>query len=83
MPQLQLAATVFLVCCAIVSGVAIFYQGKAPDREIQLPINNDEIPGLDDGTKSDDPFEVTTPEDVIDGYPVAERKFWVRVRNSC
>lgn len=80
MPQLQLAVTVVLVCCAILSGVAIFYQTRSADREVQLPVNDDETTGVDDVSQTKDPFEVTMPEDVIDGYPIAEEKFWVRVR---
>jgi hypothetical protein len=26
-----------------------------------------------------DPFDVSTPEDVVDGFPVGEAKFWARV----
>ena len=82
MPQLQLTVSVFLVCCAILSGVTIFYQTRPADREVQLPINDDESSGMGDESQSKDPFEVTMPEDVIDGYPIAEQEFWTRVRFS-
>lgn len=80
MPQLQLAVGAFLVCCALLSGTAIVFQDRKPDREIQLSENNDEISGLNDGMEVEDPFEVATAEDVLDGYPIAEEKFWVQVR---
>ncbi|KAG8989939.1 hypothetical protein FRB93_003401 [Tulasnella sp. JGI-2019a] len=60
------------------------------ERTIKLPIANDEaLDGAIDasshgnlgGEYKDDPFDVATPLDFMDGIPIDEGKFWVKMHN--
>ena len=72
MPQYQLPVAVSLGACALFSA-GLFILAKPVDNKVKLP----EI--VRDAT-SRDPFDVTKPEDIVDGEPLDEEKFWSRVR---
>lgn len=69
--QLQIAST--LIITALGSSV-VFYLNRPTEGKIQLPLHSDS-----NGT--DDAFDVTKPEDIIDGYPIDGEGFWAQVRN--
>lgn len=71
MPQFQLPVAVALAVFALLSA-ALFALSKPAEGKVQLP----EI--VRDAT-SHDPFDVIKAEDIIDGEPVDEKKFWSRV----
>ena len=71
MPQHQLPVAISLSACALFSA-AVFALAKPDDGKVKLP----EI--ARDAT-SKDPFDVTTPEDIVDGEPIDEARFWSRV----
>lgn len=75
MSQFQLPVAVTLGAFALFSA-ALFAFSKPVEGRVVLP----EI--VRDAT-SHDPFDVTKPEDVIDGEPVDEDKFWSRVCSQC
>ncbi|GJE85249.1 multidrug resistance-associated ABC transporter [Phanerochaete sordida] len=72
MAQFQLPVAIALGAAALCSAVT-FALSKPDEGKVQLP----EI--VRDATK-EDPFDVTRPEDIIDGEPVEEEKFWSRMR---
>lgn len=74
MPQYQLEVAILLAVIATCS-LAIFALSQPKDGQIKLPIHDD---GYEHGTQPD-PFDVTKPEDIIDGYPLDERAFWMTV----
>ncbi len=49
---------------------------------IQLPLHDDGEEELDGGTSQNDPFPITKPVDMLDGYPIREDDFWREVRSS-
>ena len=75
MPQYQLPVAAALGACALFSAALLILSKPVNDGKVKLP----EI--LQDST-SQDPFNVTKPEDIIEGEPVDEAKFWSRVRSN-
>lgn len=75
MPQYQLEVAV-LLAASVVCSVVIFYLTRATDGQIKLAVEHDD--GYEHGTQPD-PFDVSTPEDMVDGYPIDEHAFWVKV----
>lgn len=75
MPQYQLEIAV-LLAASVVCSVVIFYLTRPRDGQIKLSVEHDD--GYEHGTQPD-PFDVSTPEDMIDGYPIDEHAFWVKV----
>ncbi len=73
MPQYQLLVSVVLVATALCSASLLFLARPSPEGKIKLP------EFIQDGALQD-PFDVTKPEDVIDGEPIDEADFWARVR---
>jgi hypothetical protein len=59
--------------CSLIS----FYLTREKDGKVQLPTHVDES---EDVVNGHDPFEVTTLEDIIDGYPIDADAFWASVR---
>lgn len=55
----------------------LFYLTREKDGKVQLPTHVDES---EDVVNGHDPFEVTTLEDIIDGYPIDADAFWASVR---
>ena len=74
MPALQLPLDIILCATGLVSAVFCAFDAREKDRQVQLPTYE-----LDGEENLDDPFDVTKPEDIIDGYPIREDKFWARV----
>ncbi|KAJ7512914.1 multidrug resistance-associated ABC transporter [Mycena galericulata] len=70
MPLYQLGIAVALAITAFGSSI-FFYLNRPKEGKIQLPIHSEAV--------EEDPFDVTKPEDVIDGYPIEGEAFWVRV----
>lgn len=73
MPQYQLEVAIFLTVGAACSLAWTLSQPK--DGQIKLPVYDD---GYEHGSQPD-PFDVTKPEDMIDGYPLDEQAFWMTV----
>jgi hypothetical protein len=75
MPLFQLPVAVALATSALLSlavrGLFASKQGK-----IALPVTSDGA--LE---PQHDPFDVTSPEDIVDGEPVDETSFWLNVRS--
>ncbi|KZT01063.1 multidrug resistance-associated ABC transporter [Laetiporus sulphureus 93-53] len=71
MPPYQLPVAITLAGAAACS-LIVFLIFRPKGGKIQLPIS-EEVPERD-------PFDVTKPEDRIDGYPVNEEAFWYRMR---
>ena len=82
MPRFQLEIGGFLCGCALISLLVFFsdYQ-KSKAGRIKLPTHVEELDG--EVHESDDPFNVTKPEDTIDGTPIREEEFWQKVGQSC
>lgn len=76
MPQYQLLLAASLVGAALFSA-AVFYLYNPATGKIALHDFDEDEPELA-GEK--DPFDVTTPEDVIDGTPLNDDQFWQQVR---
>ena len=74
MPRFQLPIAVVLVLSALAS-IVVFYLTPNDEGKIKLPVHSDE----DEERFTNDPFDVTTPQDVTDGYPVDPEGFWRRV----
>lgn len=60
----------------------ILYLRRPKEGNIQLPGHIRHIAGSNEPYHENDPFDVTKPEDTIDGYPIGEEAFWARVRFS-
>ncbi|RXW18905.1 hypothetical protein EST38_g6949 [Candolleomyces aberdarensis] len=79
MLRFQFEVSITLSVTVIVSILAFYWAKQQGEAKIQLPTHNDEELDGDHYSKQD-PLEVTTPEDVIDGYPLEEEAFWRRMR---
>ena len=77
MPPFQLPVAIALAASGLVS-LAVFWLMRPKEGKIQLPIVSDD---LDEPYSQKDPFDVTRPEDVVDGEPIDEAGFWARVRS--
>ncbi|KAJ7785356.1 multidrug resistance-associated ABC transporter [Mycena maculata] len=71
MPLYQLEIAIALALSALCSSV-FFFLSRPKEGKIQLPIYSESV--------EEDPFDVTKPEDVIDGYPIEEDAFWTQVK---
>jgi len=78
--------SVVLAICVPVSCVVLWFTTRAKEGGVRLPVHVGEDEGIltrdtDAGgyLSGDDPFDVTKPEDIIDGYPIDEDEFWNRV----
>jgi hypothetical protein len=74
MPQYQLPIAGVLAASTLAS-LVVFFLTRTPEGKVQLPIR------VQDGdlVPAHDAFDVTKPEDIVDGYPIDEDKFWTRV----
>ena len=75
MPSFQLPVAVTLASSALLS---LAVRGLSASRwgKIALPVTlNDPL------EHRGDPFDVTSPEDIIDGEPIDETSFWLNVRS--
>lgn len=66
----QLPVAIALLVSATLSFAFLLKSKK--DGKLQLPIHADE----DDRPVGHDSFDITKPEDVVDGYPIDEEGFW-------
>ena len=76
MPIFQLPVAVTLASSALLSlAIRGLSASKWDNGNIALPVT------LDDPLEPrSDPFDVTLPEDIIDGEPIDETSFWLNVR---
>jgi len=74
--QLEIAVALF---ASVLGSLIVSYFTRPQDGKIRLPIHAGESLGTSD---SRDPLDVTTPDDIIDGYPIDEEKFWEQARPS-
>ncbi|KAJ7185377.1 multidrug resistance-associated ABC transporter [Mycena filopes] len=73
MPLYQLEIACSLAITAVCSSLFL-YLNRSVEGKIHLPLHSDESePG-------DDAFDVTRPEDVLDGYPIDGDRFWATIR---
>jgi len=82
MPVLQFETALVLASSAAFSAL-IFSRQRPTNTEIELPkpyqrFSVDSVEQLE-GLR--DPFDVTVPEDIVDGEPIDGDKFWAGVRN--
>ena len=75
MPSFQLPVAVALATSAILS-LAVRRLSASKRGKIALPVTSD-----GPLEPQHDPFDVTSPEDIIDGEPVDETSFWQNVRS--
>ncbi|PFH48697.1 hypothetical protein AMATHDRAFT_5550 [Amanita thiersii Skay4041] len=74
--HLQLPITISLLVSVFGSLVA-FFLTRPKEGKIQLPIHGDGA--FDVAASIPDPFDVTTPIDILDGNPIDEDKFWQKI----
>lgn len=74
MPLFQFPIAVVLALSTVGSSIVFFFS-RTTEGKVQLPIDSE-----DDGLHVYDPFDVIKPEDITDGFPIDEDKFWIRVR---
>ena len=72
--QLEIAV---VLAASVLSSIIVSYWTRTKEGKIQLPVHANESLARSDGR---DPFDVTTPDDIIDGYPIDEEKFWREAR---
>jgi hypothetical protein len=70
MPQYQLPTAAILAATGVGS-ILVLYLTSSRQRKIQLPTSGEHNESL-----LRDPFDVTRPEDFIDGHPINEVAFW-------
>ena len=82
MPILHLEIGIFLCVCALLS-FATLVRSWNNEGKIKLPLHeNGQSEDPWNSGEDHDPFDVTKPEDLIDGYPIKEELFWAKVRVS-
>ncbi|KAI0040180.1 ATP-binding cassette transporter [Auriscalpium vulgare] len=74
MPRFQLAVAIALASAAVLS-VGFLWLLRPKEGKVQLPVTTD---GEDQ--YEHDAFDVTQPEDIVDGEPIDEQAFWARNR---
>jgi len=78
MPRFQFEIAIVLAV-SIACSLAVFYLTRPEEGKIQLPTH---VESSEEAYHGPDPFDVTKPEDIIDGYPIGADAFWARVRWS-
>lgn len=73
----QLPVSIALLALAVFSALLLIVT-RSKEGKIKLPEEDD-----DEGTSVHDPFDITTPEDLVDGEPVGALRFWKRVWFHC
>ncbi|KAJ7319100.1 multidrug resistance-associated ABC transporter [Mycena albidolilacea] len=73
MPLYQLEIASALVASAFSSSV-LLYLNRPVEGKIQLPLHSESE------NSTDDAFDVTKPEDIVDGYPIDEEGFWAKTK---
>lgn len=77
MPHFQLEVCIALTAAGLGSG-GLLYLNRPREGKVQLPVHAT-FEALADETLGHDPFDVTTPEDVVDGFPIEGDAFWAKV----
>ncbi|KDR79985.1 hypothetical protein GALMADRAFT_242167 [Galerina marginata CBS 339.88] len=75
MLRLQLPIAIVLGVSAAASCIFFFFT-QTEEGKIQLPRHVE----AEDDVPQHDPFDVTKPQDVNDGFPIEEEQFWTRMR---
>ncbi|KAG6885741.1 hypothetical protein C0993_010568 [Termitomyces sp. T159_Od127] len=78
MPHFQLEVCIALAAAGLGSG-GLLYFNRPQEGKIQLPVYT-ALEADADETLGHDPFDVTTPEDVVDGFPIDGDAFWAKMR---
>ncbi|KAL0069231.1 hypothetical protein AAF712_003594 [Marasmius tenuissimus] len=81
MSRFELGTSIALASCTLASGLVLILN-RPKEGKIKLPVHTDEVQnGFDSELNHNDPdpFDIATPEDFVEGYPVEEEKFWKRV----
>lgn len=81
MPQFQLEVAILLAATAACS-LFLFYLRRSKDGQIKLPVHAEDDGGYQPAPAVD-PFDVLKPEDLVDGSPIDEEKFWATVGVKC
>lgn len=71
MSQYQLHFAVTLTLSAIGSAATFYLVNRNQNGKIKL---------TDDTAAGPDPFDITQPDDFVDGFPIEETEFWAQVR---
>ncbi len=74
-----------LLVAASISAVFVFIY-RSSDGAIKLPVHRDDISDTSSEPElqgEPDPFNVTSPQDWSDGYPINEDLFWANVSTPC
>ncbi|EKM77362.1 hypothetical protein AGABI1DRAFT_130448 [Agaricus bisporus var. burnettii JB137-S8] len=79
MPRLEFEISVALVVSVVLSGIVLWIT-REKEGKVQLPTHVDDESLGDGFLGGGDPFDVTKPEDVIDGYPIDEDEFWKKMQ---
>jgi hypothetical protein len=78
MPRFEFEISVALLVSVVLSGIVLWVT-REKEGKVQLPTHVGEEPLGDGFLGGGDPFDVTKPEDLLDGFPVNEEQFWKRV----
>ncbi|CAE6528569.1 unnamed protein product [Rhizoctonia solani] len=73
-----LAASIVADVCVLSSALVFLFSRSKP---LELPTTEANEPSERlEGDERKDPFDIATREDIIDGYPLHEEKFWSKVK---
>ncbi|KAJ7737115.1 multidrug resistance-associated ABC transporter [Mycena metata] len=73
--QLEIA---IVLGASVALSAAFIYLNRTKEGKIHLPVHADT---LDEVYPDGDPFDVTTAQDFVEGYPLEEEEFWERMRS--
>ncbi|KAJ7602857.1 hypothetical protein DFH06DRAFT_1396471, partial [Mycena polygramma] len=76
MLRYQLEVAVALSVSAV-SSLLLLFLNRAKEGKIRLA---DDADGSEEIYPDGDPFDITTAEDLVDGYPIEEEAFWAKMR---
>ncbi|KAJ7271635.1 multidrug resistance-associated ABC transporter [Mycena rebaudengoi] len=77
MPLYQLQIAIALAAFSVCSAGLFFVRNLGPaEGKVQL-LNH--VEGVEETYPDGDPFDVATPEDLLDGYPIDEAQFWAKI----
>lgn len=81
MPRFEFEISIALVVCVAASCIILWFT-REKEGKVALPTNIGDEPVGDGFIGGGDPFDVTRPEDIVDGLPIDEDEFWRRVSSS-
>ncbi|KAJ7829796.1 hypothetical protein B0H13DRAFT_2372376 [Mycena leptocephala] len=79
MPQYQLEIAIALNVSTALSALLLYLnRSRSTEGKIRLPLHDapHEEAESEETYPDGDPFDITTAEDILDGYPLHEEKFW-------